>query len=501
MQMHDVVPTLSPAMDIQVSSNFERLLFELWDRDGARVAATMESFRKGGEFAVDGKMHGACARVFDAARARRRGHDARRSARSTSDRRADRSAHRGRHPCRADAVAAIRPCRLIALGHGASGQVPRRGRGGDRQTPATAAAPGRSVRRARSASPCCRTILPSVKDFIREPARFARRGMTPWSPRSPTACASSPQRMDTVETVSLGVWVDVGTRHEPPELNGVAHMLEHMAFKGTKTRSARAIAEEIEAVGGHLNAYTGREITAFHAKVLKDDVALAVDIIADILQNSVFDEEELDARARRDPAGDRPGRRHARRRDLRPVPGDRLSRSADRPAGARRSGDRGAHRCSAARSSTTCGRHYAAPRMVIAARRQSRPRTVSSSWSPRPLPRCRPARRQRHGPPRSYRGGEFRETRDLEQVHLVLGFAGLAYADPDYFALQVLSTLLGGGMSSRLFQEIRESAGWSTRSIPSASYSDTGLFGIYAGTGEEQLERADAADLRRDLSR
>jgi predicted Zn-dependent peptidase len=99
--------------------------------------------------------------------------------------------------------------------------------------------------------------------------------------------------MDMVETVSLGVWVAVGTRHERPEVNGVAHMLEHMAFKGTKTRTARAIAEEIEAVGGHLNAHTSREFTAFHATVLKADVALAVDIIADILQNSVFDEAEL----------------------------------------------------------------------------------------------------------------------------------------------------------------------------------------------------------------
>src|SRR5215470_6404770 len=100
--------------------------------------------------------------------------------------------------------------------------------------------------------------------------------------------------MDAVETVSLGVWVDVGTRHEPAHINGVAHLLEHMAFKGTERRSALAIAEEIEAVGGHLNAYTSREHTAYYAKVLKEDVPLAVDILADILQNSVFDPTELD---------------------------------------------------------------------------------------------------------------------------------------------------------------------------------------------------------------
>src|SRR6202158_2808728 len=101
-------------------------------------------------------------------------------------------------------------------------------------------------------------------------------------------------RLDTVDTVSLGIWIDVGTRHEPAEIHGVAHFLDHMAFKGTERRSALAIAEEIEAVGGHLNAYTSRESTAYYAKVLKEDAPLAVDILADILQNSVFDAAELE---------------------------------------------------------------------------------------------------------------------------------------------------------------------------------------------------------------
>ena len=100
--------------------------------------------------------------------------------------------------------------------------------------------------------------------------------------------------IQTVDTVSLGIWVDVGTRHEPAAINGAAHFLEHMAFKGTERRSARAIAEEIEAVGGHLNAYTSRESTAYYAKVLKEDVPLALDILADILQHSTFDPEELE---------------------------------------------------------------------------------------------------------------------------------------------------------------------------------------------------------------
>ena len=103
--------------------------------------------------------------------------------------------------------------------------------------------------------------------------------------------ASDP--MTSVETVSVGAWVGVGARHEAPEVNGVSHVLEHMAFKGTRRRTARAIAEEIEAVGGHLNAYTSHENTAYYAKVLKDDIGLATDIIADIFQNAVMDPEEL----------------------------------------------------------------------------------------------------------------------------------------------------------------------------------------------------------------
>src|SRR5437667_7266978 len=110
----------------------------------------------------------------------------------------------------------------------------------------------------------------------------------------PNGLRVATDRIDTVGTVSLGIWVDVGTRHEPPEINGVAHFLEHMAFKGTERRSARDIAEEIEAVGGHLNAYTSRESTAFYAKVLKEDVPLALDILSDILQYSTFDPEELE---------------------------------------------------------------------------------------------------------------------------------------------------------------------------------------------------------------
>jgi predicted Zn-dependent peptidase len=292
-------------------------------------------------------------------------------------------------------------------------------------------------------------------------------------------------RMDTVETVSLGVWVAVGTRHERPEVNGVAHMLEHMAFKGTKTRTARGIAEEIEAVGGHLNAHTSREFTAFHATVLKADVELAVDILADILQHSVFDEAEL-ARERVVIAQEIG--------EAADVPDDvifdefQAAAFPDQPMGRSILGEAEIiERMQRGDVIDYMSRHYAAPIMVVSAAGNLDPAKFSAAVEARFA--GLPSRAAENGIDRAaYRGGEFREVRDLEQAHFVLGFEGISFAEPDFFALQVLSTLLGGGMSSRLFQEIRESRGLAYTIYSWAqSYTDTGLFGVYAGTGEEQL--------------
>jgi predicted Zn-dependent peptidase len=291
--------------------------------------------------------------------------------------------------------------------------------------------------------------------------------------------------MDAVETVSLGVWVAVGTRQERPEVNGVAHMLEHMAFKGTKTRTARGIAEEIEAVGGHLNAHTSREFTAFHATVLKADVELAVDIIGDILQNSVFDEAEL-ARERVviaqeiGEAADIPD----------DVIFDEFQAAAfpDQPMGRSILGEAEIiERMQRDDVTDYMSRHYAAPIMVVSAAGNLDPARFVAMVEKRfaGLPSHAPENATARA---AYKGGEFREIRDLEQAHLVLGFEGVSFDDPDFYAVQVMSTLLGGGMSSRLFQEVRESRGLAyTIYSWAASYTDTGLFGVYAGTGEEQL--------------
>ena len=291
--------------------------------------------------------------------------------------------------------------------------------------------------------------------------------------------------MDTVETVSLGAWVGVGTRHEPAEINGVAHLLEHMAFKGTERRSARDIAEEIEAVGGHLNAYTSRESTAYYAKVLAEDAPLAVDIIADILQHPTFDEAEL-VRERAvvlqeiGQALDTPDDSIFDRFQETAYPGQAIGRPV-----------LGTSEIVAAIDRATLqgymNRHYGTDSMVLAAAGKIEHEhflaLVGEAFDS--LVRDGTGKPE----PASYQGGDYREARELEQVHVLLGFESVSYLDKDYYTTSVLSTLFGGGMSSRLFQEVRERRGlvYSIYSFHS-SYHDGGLFGIYAGTGEDEVE-------------
>jgi len=291
-------------------------------------------------------------------------------------------------------------------------------------------------------------------------------------------------RMDRVETAAVGVWIETGTRDEDAALNGISHLLEHMVFKGTAGRTARAIAEEIEAVGGSINAHTAREHTAYYAQVLKDDLPLALDILADILQNAAFDPDEL-ARERAvvlqeiGQARDTPDDiifdhfQEAAYRDQplgRPVLGTEDSVAAvGRDALLRYV----AHR-------------YAAPAMVVAAAghvdHDRLVDLVSGAFAGLPALSARPAA------PARYTGGEHREARALEQVHLVLGFPGVSFTDPDFDALGALAMILGGGMSSRLFQEIRENRGlvYSIYSFAS-SYRDGGTLAVYAGTGTDEV--------------
>ncbi|HEY1430647.1 MAG TPA: pitrilysin family protein, partial [Stellaceae bacterium] len=289
--------------------------------------------------------------------------------------------------------------------------------------------------------------------------------------------------IQTVDTVSLGIWVDVGTRHEPAAINGAAHFLEHMAFKGTERRSACAIAEEIEAVGGHLNAYTSRESTAYYAKVLKEDVPLALDILADILQHSAFDPEELE-RERTvilqeiGQANDTPDDIIFDHFQECAYPGQAMGR----PVLGRPEIIRELRRDAVV---AYLRDHYGARRMVLAAAGNLEHEQLVDLADK--LLSGLPAERSVSTEPARYAGGDRREDRDLEQLHLVLGFPGVTLGDPDYYAASVLSTAFGGGMSSRLFQEIREKRGlvYAIHSFVHG-YRDGGLFGIYAGTGEDE---------------
>ncbi len=293
------------------------------------------------------------------------------------------------------------------------------------------------------------------------------------------------ETMANVQTASVGVWVDVGARYEAEEVNGVAHMLEHMAFKGTARRSARAIAEAIENVGGQLNAYTSREHTAYYARILADDVPLAVDLLADILQHSAFDEGEL-ARERGvvlqeiGQVQDTPDDLVFDLFQETAFPGQPIGRSILGPAELIAALPRGA-------LVDYMAGHYGPARMVLAAAGKVEHEQLvelgERLFRELPTPTVTPAS------PARYQGGEHRETRDLEQAHLLLGVPAFSYLDDDFYALQVLSAMLGGGMSSRLFQEVRENRGlcYSIFSFAS-SYADTGLFGIYAGTGEQEVE-------------
>jgi len=300
----------------------------------------------------------------------------------------------------------------------------------------------------------------------------------------PNGLRVATDHMAHVESVSAGAWVDVGARTEPHELNGITHLVEHMVFKGTRRRSAQAIAEEIEDVGGQINAYTSREQTAYFCKVLQEDLPLAVDILADILQNSTFDADEL-AREQAvvlqeiGQANDTPDDIIFDHFQATAFPGQPVGRpvlGTPESVGA----------LSRDRLIGHVAHHYTAPRMVLAAAgkvdHDALVRLADETFGA--LPAGAPLAQD----DARYVGGAYLERRDLEQVHYVLGFEGVGYRSDDFYTLSVLSMLLGGGMSSRLFQEIRERRGlvYSLFSFSSA-FCDVGLFGVYAGTGADGI--------------
>jgi predicted Zn-dependent peptidase len=295
--------------------------------------------------------------------------------------------------------------------------------------------------------------------------------------------------MANLESAALGVWVGTGSRDELPHEMGISHMLEHMAFKGTASRSARQIAEEIEAAGGYLNAYTSREQTAFHARILKNDVALALDIIADILAHPTFEAGELERE------------RQVVLQELgqaRDTPDDIIFDHLQsviyqgQPLGWPILGEEetvGAFTPESLRSYSA--RRYRAPAMTLvssgAVSHQEILRLAEEKFAS-----LRPGTA---GPsaPAHYVGGELRLEEELEQAHIAYAFPGIAANDPDFHVAQLHAMVLGGGMSSRLFQEVREKRGlcYSIYAFTN-NFQDGGFTGIYVGTGEAEAAEISA---------
>ena len=302
--------------------------------------------------------------------------------------------------------------------------------------------------------------------------------------RLPTGLVVVTDAMPHLETAALGVWVGSGSRDEQPDEHGISHLLEHMAFKGTSRRTARQIAEEIEAVGGDLNAATSIETTAYYARVLRGDVPLALDVLSDILADPTFDPEEL--RREQNVIVQEIGASEDAPDDLiwdklqeTAFPSQPIGRSILGTPATVRSFDR-------LRLGAYLRRNYRSPDMIIVATGAVEHRAVVAEVESRFASFAGP------GPatpePARFIGGSRIETRDLEQVHIALAMHGLPHRDPNLPSLQVFTNVLGGGMSSRLFQEVREQRGLCYAIYAfHAPYSDVGMFGLYAGT--------DAADV------
>lgn len=293
------------------------------------------------------------------------------------------------------------------------------------------------------------------------------------------------RRMPHLETASLGIWVHSGARSELGHEHGMAHLLEHMAFKGTATRSALQIVEEIEAVGGGVNAVTSFETTDYFARVLKENVPLALEILGDIMLNPVFAPDDLDREKEvilQEIAA------------MQDSPDDlvfELAQEAaypDQPLGRPILGTPGTVRgltredLIAYRSAS-----YSPPRMVLSAAGAVDHDEIAKVAEK--LFGTFPEGTFRQYEPAKYVGGHRSLTRRFEQSHIIIGFEAPAFRDDAYFTSLIYSVLLGGGMSSRLFQEAREQRGlcydihafgW--------GFSDTGLFGVHAATGASQVE-------------
>ncbi|NDF11640.1 MAG: insulinase family protein [Proteobacteria bacterium] len=292
--------------------------------------------------------------------------------------------------------------------------------------------------------------------------------------------------MPKVETISTRVWVNTGTRNELPHENGISHFLEHMLFKGTKKRSAQKLAEEIDAVGGYINAYTSREQTVYYTKLLKHDAELGFDILSDMVFHSSMDKTELKREVgvviqEIGQSFDTPDdiiydfhqeQAYPDQPMGRPVLGTKEIISKMKPD----------------KLFDYMERHYQPSRMILSVAGNITHKEVMDHAHKYFNVR----RKAKHTLKEisEYQGGMHKTPRDLEQLHLLLGFEGVNYHSDDAYAAHLLTGILGGGMSSRLFQEVREKRGLAYSVMCyNTTYADSGMVNVYAGTsGNKAVE-------------
>ncbi len=288
------------------------------------------------------------------------------------------------------------------------------------------------------------------------------------------------------ETVSLGIWVNTGSAYETEDINGISHFVEHMVFKGTEKRSSLQISEDIENVGGQTNAYTSREFTAFYAKMLKNDLELAIDVLADFIMSPKFDMDEM-AKEKEvvvqeiKQAYDDPSDIIYDYFQSTAFANQSLGRSILGTAEKVRAFD-------SVKLKDYMKHNYATNNIVVAAVGNLKHDLFVKMVEDRMSALSRKSDFVKDN--QLYTGGFFEQKREIEQTQTLIGFNGINYNNPDYYPASILSTILGGGMSSRLFQEIREKRGlvYTVYSFVN-SHTDAGVFGIYAGLNEEELKQ------------
>lgn len=292
------------------------------------------------------------------------------------------------------------------------------------------------------------------------------------------------EHMPGLQSASIGIWVTAGGRHERVEQNGIAHFLEHMAFKGTKRRSALQIAEAIEDVGGYINAYTSREVTAYYARVLAGDVPLAMDVISDIVLNPVFEPDEIEIERgvilqEIGQALDTPDDVIFDWLQEMAYPGQPIGRTILGPS----------ERVGSFTREDLSGfvsEHYGPDQMILSAA-GAVDHDALVAEAEKLFGHLTPVSDFSISPA-AFSGGEVRHVKDLEQAHFALAFESPGYRDDAIYVAQIYASVLGGGMSSRLFQEIRETRGLCYSIFAQAgAYADTGMTTIYAGTNASQV--------------